>query len=136
DPTPSFWADLYKQHHGSGGPFLSGWLVRLLPYLKHREYRYRVEGDHSTGYFMPWQTNLRNFLLQSGTSGRSRRGLTHDQLPSSVSLVPFRWHFLGETLDYEFLAGVMTVAQDAETKAIRPRIGWAVRPAPAPAQAP
>src|SRR5262249_19278924 len=38
DPTPSFWKCLYKQSGGSGGPYISGWLVRLLPYLKHREY--------------------------------------------------------------------------------------------------
>jgi hypothetical protein len=33
-PTPAFWRCLYKQEDESGGPYLSGWLVRLLPYLK------------------------------------------------------------------------------------------------------
>ena len=42
--------------------------------------------------------------------------------------MPFAWHYRGETFDYQFLAGVMAVTQDADSRAIRPRIGWAVRP--------
>jgi hypothetical protein len=44
--------------------------------------------------------------------------------------VPFAWHYRGEELDYQFLAGVTAISQDADTGAIRPRVGWAVRPTP------
>jgi len=131
NPTPSFWKQLYKKEDESGGPYVNGWLVRLLPYLKRREYRCIVPNDHSTGYFMPWRTDLRNFILERPVeNGDSWSGLTHDQLPSSVSAVPFTWHYHGQSFDYQFLAGVMAVTQDSATKAIRPRVGWAVRPTP------
>jgi hypothetical protein len=42
------------------------------------------------------------------------------------------WNYLGIRFDYEFLAGFVGVTQDARTLAIRPKIGWAVRPAAAP----
>jgi hypothetical protein len=130
-PTPSFWKGLYKEHHRSGGPFVSGWLVRLLPYLKQREFRCEVRNDYRTRYFTPWRTDLRNFLLDPPPAGGGRVcGLKHDQLPSSVSAVPFVWRYRGERFDYQFLAGVMTVTQETETRAVRPRIGWAVRPTP------
>lgn len=122
-PTASFWKNLYKENNDSGGPYVSGWLVRLLPYLKHRDYR--------DGRFTPWRTALRNFMLQHPVDGgRRMAGLKHDQLPASVSAVPFVWHYLGGRFDYQFLAGVMAVTQDAGTKAVRPRVGWAVRPTP------
>jgi hypothetical protein len=129
-PTHSFWKGLYKEDDGSGGPYLSGWLVRLLPYLKHREYRCRVANDYRTGYFTPWETNLRNFMLEKPPEeGGWMCGLTHSQLPSSASKVPFVWDYLGTRLDYQFVTGVLTITQDADTGAIRPRVGWAVSPA-------
>jgi hypothetical protein len=124
-PTPSFWKRLYKQVDESGGPYINGWLVRLLPYLKHREY------DAATRRLTPWRTDLGNFLLDEPmAAGSGRYGLKHDQLPLSVSSVPFTWHYLGETLDYQFLAGVMAITQDPATMAVRPRVGWAVRATP------
>ena len=131
EPTPSFWRRLYKEEHSSGGPYVSGWLVRLLPYLKHRESQCEVPGDYSTGRLTPWQTNRRNFLLEKPAEHAGPfYGVKHDQLPSSVSQVPFVWDYYGTRYDYQFVAGVMTVTQDPDTKAIRPRVGWAVRPAP------
>ena len=29
-----FWNDIYKVKGGSGGPFISGWIIGLFPYLK------------------------------------------------------------------------------------------------------
>jgi Domain of unknown function (DUF4419) len=130
-PTPAFWKGLYKEDNGSGGPYVSGWLVRLLPYLKEREFVCKVPNDYRTGRFTPWRTDLRNFMLERPPDeGGIMYGMKHDQLPSSVSAVPFAWNYHGEILDYQFLAGVMAVTQDTATRAIRPRIGWAVRPTP------
>jgi hypothetical protein len=131
NPTRSFWQRLYKKDKKSGGPFVSGWLVRLLPYLKHREFVCKIPNDYRAGHYTPWRTDLRNFTLERPLDlGSKMCGLKHAQLPSSVSAVPFAWHYHSETFDYQFLAGVLAVTQDADTKAIRPRIGWAVRPMP------
>lgn len=56
-------------------------------------------------------------------------GITDDHLPSSASQLPFVWEYHGKEYDYQFLAGVLTVAQDQTSRALRPRIGWAVREA-------
>ena len=137
-PTPSFWKGLYKEEDESGGPHVSGWLVRLLPYLKHREFVCEVPDDYRTGRLTPWRTDLRNFMLERPLDGHGdpldrdgeMGGLTHNRLPSSVSAVPFAWQYYGQTFDYQFLAGVMAVTQETATGAVRPRIGWAVRPTP------
>lgn len=131
-PNQAFWRAIYKQEDSSGGPYTSGWLVRLLPYLKHREHKFAKEGDYRTLYYTPWRTDLRNpwigqpFLKKPGPF----EGITDGQLPSSASQVPFVWDYLGTKIDYEFIAGVLTVTQDKESRAIRPRIGWTVRQAP------
>jgi hypothetical protein len=128
----SFWRAIYKQEDASGGPYTSGWLVRLLPYLKQRKFKLAKAGDVRTFYAEPWQTTLRNpwvgkpLLQDADTVG----GLTDCQLPSSASQAPFVWDYWGNKFDYQFVAGVLTVAQDKTSRAIRPQIGWAVRPAP------
>jgi hypothetical protein len=52
-------------------------------------------------------------------------------LPSGVSKAPFRWDHLNRSFNMEFLGGFVGIAQDHETLALRPEIGWAVREAPA-----
>jgi uncharacterized protein DUF4419 len=51
--------------------------------------------------------------------------------PNGLSKAPFRWNCLDRTFDMEFLGGFVGVAQDQETLALRPEIGWAVREVPA-----
>jgi hypothetical protein len=46
-----------------------------------------------------------------------------------LSKSPFRWLYLDKTFDMDFLGGFVGVAQDPETLALRPEIGWAVREA-------
>jgi hypothetical protein len=128
-PNQAFWQAIYKQKDGSGGPFTQGWLVRLLPYLKQQEYKFAREGDYQSGYLTPWTTDLKNPMLGQVLVSDKRWGLTHDQLPSPASQVPFVWEYLRKEHDYQFLAGVLTIEQDKDSRAIRPRIGWAVRPA-------
>jgi hypothetical protein len=115
-PNQAFWRAIYKQEDSSGGPYTSGWLVRLLPYLKK-------EGDCTPWLRNPWIG--KPLLKKPGLFD----GIIDSQLPSSASQVPFVWDYLGKRFDYQFVAGVLTVAQDKESRAIRPRIGWAVRQA-------
>jgi hypothetical protein len=133
-PRAAFWKQLYKSQHMSGGPQVDGWLVRLLPYLKHRECVPRMQGKKVVDYdFKPWETSKRNGLLECPEPNNDpglMTGIVDEQMPSSASLVPFEWEYHGETFDYQFVAGVLTIGQDPDTKAIRPRAGWAVRPTP------
>ena len=54
-----------------------------------------------------------------------------DSFPSGLSIAPFRWDYLDRSFDMEFLGVFVGVAQDQETFALRPEIGWVVREAPA-----
>jgi hypothetical protein len=56
-------------------------------------------------------------------------GPTVADLPSGLSKAPFRWNYLGRFFDMELLGGFVGVAQNPETLAVRPEIGWVVREA-------
>lgn len=121
-PNQGFWQALYKQKDGSGGPFVQGWLLRLLPYLKQMEY-----GKDGRPFK---KTTLKNPMLGQAVFVSDKKwGITDQQLPSSVAHVPVVWTYLGQEVRYQFLAGLLGLTQDKETWALRPRIGWAVRQA-------
>jgi len=52
-------------------------------------------------------------------------------VPSGISRAPFRWEYLKQSYDMEFLGGFVGLSQDKETLVVKPEIGWAVREAPA-----
>ena len=56
-------------------------------------------------------------------------GPSIESLPGGLSCAPFRWEYLDKSFAMEFLGGFVGVAQDGETLALRPEIGWAVREA-------
>ncbi len=60
-------------------------------------------------------------------SGFDPAGPRISALPFGLSKAPFRWDYLKQSFDMEFLGGFVGVAQDQETLALRPEIGWAVR---------
>ena len=53
-------------------------------------------------------------------------GTTTDSFPLGLSKVPFKWKYYFLTFDMEFLGCFVGVAQEQETLAVRPEIGWAV----------
>jgi Domain of unknown function (DUF4419) len=121
------WQSLSKLHDESGGPYITGWILAPFPYMK----------DERTG-----RATVRNRWLTE-ESPRSEvddlgeeedgepDGPTDEQFPGGLSRAPFRWHYPVRTFDMEFLGGFVGVAQDPETLALRPEIGWAVREAEA-----
>ncbi len=127
-----FWRSLYKLHDQSGGPIVTGWVVTLFPYLK----------DWGTGQATmrnPWLTEESQRLpMDDGDEDDGDvvepevdpDGPTIERLPGGLSVAPFRWEYRDRAFDMEFLGGFVGVAQDEETLALRPEIGWAVREAP------
>lgn len=110
---PGLWKSIYKLSEESGGPFANGWITQLFPYMKFYD-----------------DTMKPNWLL-----GRPEKepglgvGITSEQWPGSLSVAPFTWNYYKVKLPMEFLAGFTHVTQDETTLALRPGIGWAVRPA-------
>ncbi len=122
-PDRDFWRSIFKVKAESGGPHLTGWLIRFFPYLQQPEYE-RAPSFRRTGRTI----HPRNPYLKPGADEAPFGGLTAEQLPAALARAPFRWEYHREVLDYEFVAGLVGIRQDRETMALRPEIGWAVRP--------
>jgi Domain of unknown function (DUF4419) len=122
NPDRAFWRSIFKSNSFSGGPYLTGWLLRFFPYLQSNDCEpapsYRRTGR---------RINHRNTFLARVDQDPSFLGVTADALPSSLSRAPFVWDYLGQRLQYEFIAGMIGIKQDHRTMGLAPKIGWAVR---------
>ena len=104
-----FWATIYKQMGGSGGPYITGWIITLFPYL----------GTH------PKSMRQNRFLKEWNKQG-CFYGATTDVFTHGVVSTPFVWEYFCEEFDMELYAGFVAVSQDEKTLVVRPEIGWAV----------
>jgi hypothetical protein len=86
-----------------------------------------IEGFFGTGWMSPEEMLYPGEGNQQGFAD----GPTMERLPGGLSKAPFRWEYLDKTFAMEFLGGFVGVAQDPQTLALRPEIGWAVREAEA-----
>jgi hypothetical protein len=109
----AFWESIYKFEAVSGATFVTGWLVNFFPYIDATHFR----SSH--------QSYERNPYLNQGhgdEAGRFSIGLA----ATGLSRTPFKWDVIKVDYAMEFVAGFIGATQNAETKALRPYIGWAV----------
>jgi hypothetical protein len=107
-----FWSEIYKRSGGSGGPYISGWVIKFFPYLK------------TTG-----GQPIKNDWLDKKAEGPFS-GLTTDDFMGGMSAADFVWNYLGIEFKMQFTAGFVGIEQDRDTKMLKPAIGWAVRKEP------
>jgi hypothetical protein len=112
-----FWNSMYKLKNASGGPYVTGWMQALFPYLV----------DKSSESGLRLNTNLAAWA--EGMESPFGGGPLTSDFPCSLSSVPFVWHYLIEKFDMEFLGGFVGVGQDTASPSISPHIAWAVREA-------
>lgn len=98
-----FWQKIYKEGGRSGGPFISGWITDLFPYLM----------DHKTSDF----TRRNEF--------KNPHGLTIDAFPVGMAKVPFKWEYFSTVYKMELAAGFTGFRM--EDGSLKPQIGWFVR---------
>jgi hypothetical protein len=115
-----FWRNFYKIENESGGPYISGWIVRWFPYIQNRD------GTMRENTCLDREREPIKGLKDIKLCG----SLTDSSFPSGLSAVPFKWHYYDEQYNMEFIAGFTSYTQDKETLAVRPKIGWAVREKP------
>jgi hypothetical protein len=108
-----WWNSFYKMQSESGGEYVTGHVLKFFPYLKENP---RAE-----------QANVRNNFPEAAT--HDCLGVSQPYLPSGLSKVPFIWNYFFTLIPMEFVSGFVGMRQDAQTMAVRPEIGWAVRDA-------
>lgn len=108
NPNLAFWEELYSEGGGSGGPYISGHIIKFYPYI---------------------EKNLEKNLFEK-RSGFSR-GFSSDSFTIGLSKVPFIWNYFGHPYKMEFIAGMIGIKQ-ADDGSISPEFSWAVREASTP----
>lgn len=104
-----FWGNIYKVDGGSGGLYITGWVVTLFPYLGRD-----VKEMHPNSHLKSWDKDSPFY------------GVTTESFPNGVVSTPFKWKYFLEEFDMYFYAGFMGVGQDKNSLSLRPVIGWAV----------
>lgn len=105
------WKTICKREHGSGGPYFSGWIGVLFPYLLN--YRRQLEPSPH----LDWRAGMCKPL--SGPSS--------GEFPSALASVPMIWNYGGQLIDMQLLGGFVGVQQHPDTREVTPALGWAVR---------
>lgn len=131
------WRNIYKERDGSGGPFLSGWILMFFPYIGRNDNFSQnpviVDQKAQSRWLQP-DSNLTPDEEPSSTDRRQGRRefdpslhITTEFLPSGLSKVPFMWKYFSKEFRMELLAGFIGFTQNDQNFALRPKIGWAVR---------
>ncbi len=121
DVDREFWQDIYKQRTAYGVDCVNGWIVKLIPYLQNG-----VTGNWDV--VNPIVNSCSGESVAEGEMTQYSDGVRTDELPSGMSLVPFRcFDKQGIERSMQMIGGFLGVEQDATTLAVQPKLGWAVR---------
>lgn len=107
---PKVWESLYHEGGGSGGPFVTGWVNVFFPYIKD------YQGDC---------TKVNKYALTLEDKRGPFDGTCTSDIPSGMSVVPFKWFYYNETYLMKFIGGFLG-AYLSPTGSVRPAFGWAV----------
>jgi hypothetical protein len=139
-----FWQNFYKLNKESGGPYITGHIVKFFPYIPPKRHKYQTDEEIRKIYchfsemekeekikFQKDLQSTRSPLERNRFIGATRSsdsgGMTSAMLSSSFSVAPFTWEYYDTELPMELVAGFVGASQDEKTLALRPEIGWAVR---------
>lgn len=103
----AFWSNIFKRKNESGGPYISGWIIKFFPYLN----------DNNKMYKNPYIDK----------EPEQFEGLLTNQFNTGLSKADFIWNYYGTDYEMEFLAGFIGIKQDQKTLTLRPEIGWLVK---------
>jgi hypothetical protein len=110
DVDQTHWQRICKLREEYGGDIINGWVARLFPYLRE---------------FANGPCTDRNPIFETG------EGFSTFSAPSGLSRVPVTWRDLrtGRSRSLEAVGGLVGVAQNPNTLALQPKVGWAIREA-------
>lgn len=104
-----FWSNIFKRKDESGGPYITGWIIKFFPYIN--------DGNQKMIYNPFIEREPEKFM----------EGLTTNQFNNGLSKVDFIWNYFGKKYEMQFLAGFIGIKQDKKSVTLRPEIGWLVK---------
>lgn len=127
DIDSEHWQNIYKLKKAYGWDRINGWIARLIPYIRHGQ----------SGSFSVVNPLLAEPFVIEPDEGpepapsffTAVSGLISKDLPSGLSIVPFRFEGGLQSKEMQLIGGFVGIEQVGETQAIRPKLGWAVRQA-------
>lgn len=150
---PDFWNRMIMDTpRSSGGPYLSGWMMKMFPYLGSQPkyevgaweaYKQSVAANNSGGFSGdlfedPFGSDDSPMPEPIGTYnptnpvviGETINFMKLSALPNDTAAFPFEWRVLDATYDMNLVAGFFGAEQDPKTGTLSPAIGWAVQNTP------
>ncbi|TCN55423.1 DUF4419 domain-containing protein [Flavobacterium circumlabens] len=104
-----FWSNIFKRKDESGGPYITGWVIKFFPYV--------TDGN---------QKMIQNPYIDREPE-KFMEGLQTNQFNNGLSKANFIWNYLGRKYEMEFLAGFVGIKQDKKSLTLKPEIGWVVK---------
>lgn len=104
-----FWENIFKRKDQSGGPYITGWIIKFFPYV-YTESKIMIKNPY-----------LNKEPLQF------MEGLLTNQFNNGLSQADFVWKYFNSKYNMQFIAGFIGIKQDKNTLTLKPEIGWLVR---------
>jgi len=104
-----FWSNIFKRKDESGGPYITGWIIKFFPYIS--------EGN---------QKMVKNPYLDREPK-EFMEGLVTNNFNNGLSKADFIWNYYEKEYKMEFLSGFIGIKQDKNTLTLKPEIGWLVK---------
>src|SRR5215510_13339889 len=121
-----FWRSIYKHSDQSGGPYVTGWINVLFPYLNKIDILKRPDYSKIDLDALPSISRNHYALCWKQDMDDEFSGTTLGVFPRGLSHVPLTWQYLGASIPMTLLGGFVGISQDPQTGAVRSAIGWAV----------
>lgn len=115
----SFWRSFFKLKSSSGGPYVTGWINVLFPYVDVWNSGTRREEPGWNRDMVRWEAGMD---MENPFGG----GPSLSYIPMGLSSAPFIWDYLGTKIPMTFIGGFAGVSQDPKTLAVRPAMAWAI----------
>jgi hypothetical protein len=109
-PDIDFWRSFYKDSGASGGPYVTGWINMLFPYINQPDGWVRS----------PYLGKCTDRLGQLGG------GPSTESFPTGLSTTDVLWLYFAEQFRLKLVGGFVGTEQDPETLEVRPKVGWAI----------
>lgn len=116
-----FWKGILKNKNVmscTDNKLITGWIINFIPYILEPVANW---GDPLFPFNQPLE-----IVKNKDISRKNRRGLKYNHILSGISSVPFKWNDGNTVNDLEFTAGFVGIEQNKVTKALRPKIGYAI----------